>query len=45
MNRQFFLGPLQSIDAQGMKGPVIVIIDTLNECGDSISRESLLALF
>jgi hypothetical protein len=47
VHKQFtklLLEPLQRIGVQCMNGPVIVVIDALDECGDPISRKSLLAL-
>ena len=40
---KLFLEPLMSIKAH-TRGPVIIILDALDECGDPMSRKSLLAL-
>jgi hypothetical protein len=47
IQRQFtklLLDPLESIATLPMQGPVIIIIDALDECGDPTSRRSLLRL-
>jgi hypothetical protein len=41
---KLLLEPLQSLSGQCVNGPVIIVIDALDECGDPISRKSLLAL-
>lgn len=45
MHRQFsklLLDPLKSVEA--FDGPIIIVIDALDECGDATSRRDLLAL-
>src|SRR5882724_6694032 len=47
IGRQFsklLLKPLKSIGALSLPGPVVIIVDALDECGDSRSRQDLLAL-
>jgi len=47
IQRQFaklVLDPLESIPAVPMQGPIIIIIDALDECGDPTSRKSLMRL-
>ena len=47
LHKQFaklLMEPLQSIGSQHVHGPVIVVVDALDECGDPRSRKSLLAL-
>ena len=41
---KLLLEPLQSLSGQFVNGPAIVVIDALDECGNPISRKSLLAL-
>ena len=41
---KLILEPLSSLPALQTQGPVIVIIDAFDECGDPMSRKSLLAL-
>ncbi|KAJ7611219.1 WD40-repeat-containing domain protein [Roridomyces roridus] len=40
---ELLLGPLQSVE-QYMDGPILIIIDALDECGDAESRGALLSL-
>ena len=47
IRRQFaklLLGPLQAIAKLSLQGPVIIVIDALDECGEVASRKTLLAL-
>ena len=47
IGRQFanlLLGPLEAIAKLPMQGPVIIVIDALDECGEAASRKSLLTL-
>lgn len=47
MRRQFtklLFGPLESVGTRPMEGPVIIVIDALDECGDPTSRKNLLML-
>jgi hypothetical protein len=47
LRKQFtklLLEPLKSFHAHPIGGPVIVIIDALDECGDPLSRKILLSL-
>ena len=47
MRRQFtklIFEPLKAAGTQPMEGPVIIVIDTLDECGDPTSRKNLLVL-
>ena len=47
IQRQFsklVLDPLESIATVPMQGPIIVIIDALDECGDPASRKNLIRL-
>jgi hypothetical protein len=41
---KLLLEPLQSLSGQCVNGPMIVVIDALDECGNPMSRKSLLAL-
>jgi hypothetical protein len=41
---ELILRPLISFTAAHTQGPVIIILDALDECGDQMSRRSLLAL-
>ena len=41
---KLLLEPLRSLPALHTKGPIIIVIDAFDECGDSTSRKSLLAL-
>ncbi|EGN94359.1 hypothetical protein SERLA73DRAFT_162987 [Serpula lacrymans var. lacrymans S7.3] len=47
LRRQFealLLEPLQSIADMSAEGPIVIVIDALDECGDSRSRQDLLPL-
>jgi hypothetical protein len=47
LRKQFsklLLEPLQSIGSHSMEGPVVIVIDALDECGEAKSRKNLLAL-
>jgi hypothetical protein len=47
IHKQFsrlLLEPLQSVGSQSMEGPIMIVIDALDECGDAKSRKNLLAL-
>jgi hypothetical protein len=47
LRKQFaklLLEPLQSVGSRPMEGPVIIVIDALDECGEAKSRKNLLAL-
>jgi hypothetical protein len=47
LRKQFsklLLEPLKLIGSQPMEGPVVIVIDALDECGEAKSRKNLLAL-
>ncbi|KIM86959.1 hypothetical protein PILCRDRAFT_293290 [Piloderma croceum F 1598] len=41
---KLLLEPLASIGTQPMRGPIIIVIDALDQCGDTKSRKNLLGL-
>jgi hypothetical protein len=41
---ELLLDPLKTIGSQPMEGPIIIVVDALDECGDAKSRKNLLAL-
>ncbi|TDL22067.1 hypothetical protein BD410DRAFT_866151 [Rickenella mellea] len=42
--RELVRGPLESVGDVAREGPVVVVIDALDECGTTSERESLLAI-